>query len=74
MIDFGVMQQKLSLNLKPTQPCAVFTAAQLSGKLKNHCFMGSRRGLMACGAKHVSGVRITTPPIRRLNLTKKGTH
>ena len=28
---------------------------------------------MACGAGHASGARITTPPTRRLSLTKKGT-
>jgi hypothetical protein len=61
-------------NLKLTQQFAVFTAAQLSGKLKNHCFMVFRPGLMAYGAKRASGARITTPPTRRLSLTKKGTH
>jgi hypothetical protein len=52
----------------------VFTVAQLSGKLRNPCFMVSPAALMGCGARHASGARITTPPTRRLSLTKKGTH
>ena len=52
---------------------AVFTAAQLSGKLRNPCFMGSHPALMACGVRRAAGARITTPPTRRLSLTKKGT-
>ena len=28
---------------------------------------------MVCGAKRASGAHITTPPTRRLSLTKKGT-
>ena len=53
---------------------AVFTAAQLLGKLRNPCSMVSRAALMGCGARHASGARITTRPTRQLNLTKKGTH
>ena len=47
---------------------------QLLGKPANPCFMASQVALMACGANHAIGARITTRLICRSNLTKKGTH